>query len=127
MLVPATPSKRRILSTLIAQGNATPIKNFAKKYKIPKSAVKEGNAAFEYGVMALEPLSVLNKRQEVVNLLEKTQPLATQFALKFGIGGKRKRSKTRKVKIPPALAEEAIEVLAEVAVGGKRRKTRRNK
>ncbi len=37
------------------------------------------------------------------------------------------RQKTKKLKIPPALAEEAIEVLAEVAVGGKRRKTRRNK
>jgi hypothetical protein len=46
-------------------------------------------------------------------------------------GGRRKKKihnrKTKKLKIPPALAEEAIEVLAEVAVGGKRRKTRRNK
>ena len=46
-------------------------------------------------------------------------------------GGKRKtrpkKRQTKKLKIPPALAEEAIEVLAEVAVGGKRRKTRKNK
>jgi hypothetical protein len=46
-------------------------------------------------------------------------------------GGKRKnkthKRKTKKFTLPPAVGEEAIEILAEVAVGGKRRKTRRAK
>ena len=126
-----TPSTRPVLSGLIAAGEVTPIKKFVKQHpKIPLSAVKEANIAVNYGVMDRESSPQIKKREEIEKILEKTQPLATQLRLKFGFGGKRTHTHKRKaktLKIPPVVAEEGIEILAEIAVGGKRRKTRKNK
>jgi hypothetical protein len=136
MKAAATPSKRNLLSKLIAQGNITPIRHFANKYRVPESAVKEANAAVDYGVMAGEPSNQLKKREAVETVLEKSQPLATQLIRKFGFGGarklkpktkKHKKPKTKKLMIPSEVAEPAIEILTEIALGGRRRKTRKNK
>jgi hypothetical protein len=144
MKAAATPSKRNLLSKLIAQGNITPIRHFANKYRVPESAVKEANAAVDYGVMAGEPSNQLKKREAVETVLEKSQPLATQLIRKFGFGGARKlkpktkkhkkpktkkykKPKTKKLMIPSEVAEPAIEILTEIALGGRRRKTRKNK
>ena len=125
-----TPSNRGVLSNLIAQGKVTPVKNFVKKYpRIPTSAVKEANSAVNYGVMAGESESTLKKREAINQLLRNKQPLTQRLVGLFGFGGKRKNnSKTKKnIQIPPLLAEVGIDIAQAVVVGGKRRKTRRNK
>lgn len=127
MTAAVTPSKRAILSRLIAEGKATPIKNFVRTYKnIPKSAVKDAYTAVDYGVMAGETLKQLDQRERVERLLEKTQPLSTRLALKFGIGGTRKtKPKTKNLMIPPQLAELGVEVAEALVLGGARRTTRK--
>ena len=129
-----TPSKRKVLSNLIAQGNVTPVQKFVDRYtNIPQSAIKEANIALNYGVMARESSHQLKNRERIKAILEKTQPLTKRLVGLFGFGGNRTnrtrthKRKTNKIQIPPLLAEVGIDIAQAVVVGGKRRKTRRNK
>jgi hypothetical protein len=133
MRAQVTPSKRKVLSNLIAQGNVTPVQKFVDRYKnIPHSAIKEANIALNYGVMAKESSHQLKNRETIEAILEKTQPLTKRLVGLFGFGGNRtnrthKRKTKKNIQIPPLLAEVGIELAEVVVVGGKRRKTRRNK
>jgi hypothetical protein len=135
MRAQVTPSKRKVLSNLIAQGNVTPVQKFVDRYtNIPQSAIKEANIALNYGVMARESSHQLKNRERIEAILEKTQPLTKRLVGLFGFGGNRinrtrthKRKTKKNIQIPPLLAEVGIDIAQAVAVGGKRRKTRRNK
>jgi len=107
------------------QENPTPeklskIKKLAANAGFRSNLVKtlRSMAAFTFSESTYEPSIERKNIKALIHALGTTNLTS---------GGKRKNNSKKKKNIPPAVGEQAIEILAEVAVGGKRRKTRRAK